>query len=108
MSRMSAEISQYVNAGWSWVGPVEVEGYFELRARELPDFFLADASREGLLSQVNDALRAYFEAIVQSGHQLPALPQNWVRVYRAPRLQARVTTPQPENRGATTDKLQLA
>jgi predicted RNase H-like HicB family nuclease len=68
---------------WSWQGPSPLpadEGPgFELRITELPDFFVAGATKEETLREAVPALVAFLESYVQGGQQppLPAEPALW-------------------------------
>lgn len=63
---------------WTWVGPTvrEDEGRrsFEMRIRELPDFFVAAETREGVLQEKEEALRAFLLSYLDRG-ELPPLPK---------------------------------
>lgn len=64
---------------WGWVGPVEVtdEGatHFELRIRDLPDFFVAGVSRADVLNEALPALRAFLDSYPPHERPVPEAKQ---------------------------------
>lgn len=78
MPRLNDSLLRYLSAGWTWLGPTEVDGSFELRAKELPDFFVAAPSRAAVLEQLGGALEAYFLSYIEHNCPLPQLPDKWV------------------------------
>ena len=72
------ELNKLTHLPWGWQGPTEVRqpgtaSYFEIRIRELPDFFVAGATREEALAQSGPALRAFLQSYVDNG-EIPPLP----------------------------------
>lgn len=86
-------INEMTRLPWTWEGPLKVleDGatHYELRIRELPDFFLAAESESELMRELKPAMRAFLQSYLERGEQ-PPLPEpgTWemfpVRVGRAP------------------------
>lgn len=74
---LSNPLAPWMSAGWTWSGPTEIDGCFELRAAELPDFLVAGATAADVLADLDGALRAYFESYDERGQALPLLPSRW-------------------------------
>jgi predicted RNase H-like HicB family nuclease len=89
---------------WGWQGPTEVrepneDPFFEIRIRELPDFFVAGKTREEVLVASAPALRAFLESYTDAG-EMPPLPEDrqlsWIVrnvVVAAPRSLPKVRDP---------------
>ena len=63
---------------WSWEGPIEAQEpgedpHFEIRVKELPDFFVAGKTREEALANCLPALRAFLQSYIDAGEE-PPLP----------------------------------
>jgi hypothetical protein len=70
-------VSEMLRLPWHWHGPFEVRDpfgsvHFELRIRELPDFFVA-GTRDGVLAECAEALAAYLQSYVDH-QEVPPLP----------------------------------
>ena len=73
-------VNQMMGLRWGWQGPREIrepdsDPYFEIRIRELPEFFVAGHTREEVLSGSGPALRAFLQSYVDAGDQ-PPLPDD--------------------------------
>jgi len=72
---MSGRINELMSAGWSVTGPTMVdeggEVHWEIRVPELPDFFVAGATREEALDEFLPAFRAFIECVVDGGDVMP-------------------------------------
>lgn len=73
-------LGDLMRLGWGWQGPVEVrepgeEPYFEIRIRELPEFFVAGRTREEALAGSGRALQAFLQSYLDAG-DTPPLPIN--------------------------------
>jgi predicted RNase H-like HicB family nuclease len=67
-----------VGLPWQWVGPVHESDssgneWWEIRVRELPDFFVAAPTRKAAIAEVGTALEAFLESYAAHG-ELPPLP----------------------------------
>lgn len=64
---------------WGYVGPHRVveegEEHWEIRIRELPEFFVAGATRDEALNELRPALRAFLESYVDRG-ETPPVPED--------------------------------
>jgi hypothetical protein len=62
---------------WTWSDPTFVPdpdgAYWELRIRELPDFFVAAAGRDEVVEEAPRALAAFLQSYLDHG-QVPPLP----------------------------------
>lgn len=73
-------IEELMAQPWSWVGPTKVtdqgQTHWELRIRELPDFFVAGETAPEALTEATEALRSFLMSYVEVGEQPPLpLPQ---------------------------------
>jgi predicted RNase H-like HicB family nuclease len=63
---------------WSWVGPSrhrDARGtYYEMRIRELSDFFVAGRTRNEVVTEAAAALRAFLSSYVEAG-EVPPMPK---------------------------------
>ncbi len=71
-------LDEMMGLAWGWMGPAEVHEsggtpHFEIRIRELPDFFVAGRSREEALAGSRPALRAFLQSYLDHG-EAPPLP----------------------------------
>src|SRR4051812_15803250 len=69
-------IDEMMRLRWGWQGPVQVretggDTYFEIRIAELPEFFVAGATREEVLSGAGPALRSFLQTYLDAGDPLP-------------------------------------
>lgn len=69
---------QMVGLPWRWVGPTHERDeagneWWELRIEELPDFFVAAETHEGVIAEASAALTAFLESYVGAG-ETPPLP----------------------------------
>lgn len=83
---------------WGWQGPNEIrepgeEPYFELRIRELPEFFVAGQTREEVLAAAGPALQAFLESFTEAGTR-PPLPVDQQVSWRVRILSFAVRSPQ--------------
>ena len=71
-------ITEMLVLPWTWKGPTRVgdndEGHFELRIKELPDFFLAAATEVELMRELKPALQAFLASYLERNER-PPLPQ---------------------------------
>ena len=72
-------IQELMMQRWSVRGPTQVAhddaSHWEIRVDELPDFFVAGATREEVLGEYLDALRAFLLTYVEAD-EVPQLPPN--------------------------------
>ena len=73
-------LADMMHLPWGWEGPLEVrepgeDPHFEIRVRELGDFFVAGTTREEALANCAPALRAFLQSYLGSGEE-PPLPAN--------------------------------
>jgi predicted RNase H-like HicB family nuclease len=73
-------VGDMMHLGWTWQGPLEVrepgeDPYFEIRIRELPEFFVAGRTREEVLVASAGALRAFLQSYLDAD-TTPPLPAN--------------------------------
>ncbi len=76
MSRLDRDL---MGLPWGYVGPrlVVEDGmeHWEIQIRELPDFFVAGATRDEVLNELRPALRAFLESYLARG-ETPPLPED--------------------------------
>lgn len=70
------KLGELTRLGWTWQGPVEVQDpvtgpHFEIRIRELPEYFAAGATREEAMVAAVPALRAFLQSYLDNGEQPP-------------------------------------
>ena len=80
MTPAEMTVDQMMGLRWGWQGPLEIrepdeDPYFEIRIRELPEFFVAGRTREEVLSGSGPALRSFLQSYVDAGDQ-PPLPDD--------------------------------
>src|SRR5690349_20134700 len=73
-------INELLRLQWTWHGPALVQEagsdpHFELRVRELPEFFVAGRTREEVLVASGPALYAFLLSYVDH-QEVPPLPAN--------------------------------
>jgi predicted RNase H-like HicB family nuclease len=76
MSRL--DVTELARLPWGWQGPRRVmeDGatHYELRIRELPDFFLAARTEEELMRELKPALRSYLQTYLDRNED-PPMPE---------------------------------
>jgi predicted RNase H-like HicB family nuclease len=77
-------LNQLMRLPWTFVGPKEFEGHFELRIAELPDFFLAGETKAEVLEDLRGALETFLQSFIAEGEE-PPLPAHidWWRIVLA-------------------------
>lgn len=66
-------------APFTFVGPIRHGDHFELRVKELPDFFLAAETIEEVYGELRGALGAFLATYVIRGEPLPTVnTESWV------------------------------
>jgi predicted RNase H-like HicB family nuclease len=78
--KLRLPLADLMHLPWGWQGPTEVrepgeEPYFEIRIRELPDYFVAGRTREEVLTACAPALRAFLQSYLDAD-EMPPLPAN--------------------------------
>ena len=68
-------IDKLMECRWTWQGPTmrqqDGEASFEMRIQELPDFFVAARTRDGVQMEMEDALRAFLLSYLDRGESPP-------------------------------------
>ena len=97
-------LGEMMHLPWGWEGPMEVrepneEAHFELRVKELCDFFVAGRTPEEALANCAAALRAFLQSYLDAGEEppLPATREpSWIvqrQAVHAPKTLPKVRTP---------------
>jgi predicted RNase H-like HicB family nuclease len=69
-------MNELLQLPWRWRGPSQVQDagedpHFELQIEELPEFFVAGATREEVLAAARPALRAFLQSYLDRGEEPP-------------------------------------
>lgn len=82
MPGQESELKRLVSLSWTYRGPLEVkeEGdvWWEIRIKELPDFFVAGRDGEEALQELRPALTAFLSSYLESGDAVPIPSRRWL------------------------------
>ncbi len=82
MSGHGPQLNSLLAMGWTYVGPTRIQDgrdvWWEIRVKELPDFFVAGEDREGALRELRPALEAFLSSYLEAGDEVPIPALRWL------------------------------
>jgi hypothetical protein len=98
-------LDDMLQLSWTWDGPRRVEStedgsYYEIRVKELPEFFVAGATADEVIAGSLPALRSFLQSFIDHGEQ-PPLPAGRLRRWLTGRPTVRAAAVAPRARAPT-------